>query len=53
MISMMISFIRQLGTELLDAADELDKSEVAAKPGDTVRVIAMAVLAASRKTLLS
>lgn len=48
-----IAFIRQLVVELKAAADELDASGAAAQPGDTVRVIAMAVLSASKKTLLA
>jgi len=53
MISIMISFIRQFGVELLAAADELDGSDAPARPGDTVRVIAMAMVTASKKTLLA
>lgn len=53
MISIMISFIRQFSTELIQAADELDASGVAAGPGDTVRVIALAMVTASKKTLLA
>lgn len=51
----MIGFIRQLVQELTDAADELDSAALRgqAQPGDTIRVVAMAILTASKKTLLA
>ena len=53
----MIQFLRQLGVELLASADELDlavdQPDAVIKPGDTVRVIAMAIVTASKKTLLA
>ncbi len=54
MMSALISFVRQFSEELIRAADEMDASPAHdVRAGDVVRVVAMAMVTASKKTLLA